>query len=83
MDQETGIGAALQTRLTPFILSNPDQQTEVQTRYIRVLTVPEYFAEYRDKGDGFAAFLGTCIVGKVSIRVCFRGFVLRFSFLRR
>jgi actin-related protein 9 len=30
-----------------------------------VVTVPEYFAEYREKGDGFAAFLGTSIVAKV------------------
>jgi len=27
--------------------------------------VPEYFAEYRDKGDGLAAFLGSSIVAKV------------------
>jgi actin-related protein 9 len=61
----TGIGAALQSRLAPFILSSPDQATEFQSRSIRVLNVPEYFAEYREKGDGLAAFLGTSIVAKV------------------
>lgn len=61
-----GIGTALQSRLAPYILSNPDQQNDVQTRYIRVLTVPEYFAEYREKGENLAAFLGSSIVAKVS-----------------
>ncbi|KAH7926438.1 actin-like ATPase domain-containing protein [Leucogyrophana mollusca] len=61
-----GIGAALQSRLSPYILSNPEQQNEVQPRSIRVLSVPEYFAEYREKGDGLAAFLGTSIVAKVA-----------------
>jgi actin-related protein 9 len=28
--------------------------------------VPDYFAEYREVGDGYAAFLGGCIVAKVS-----------------
>jgi actin-related protein 9 len=62
-----GIGTALQSRLAPYILSNPDQQTDVQPRYIRVITVPDYFAEYRDKGDGLAAFLGSSIVAKVGV----------------
>ncbi|KAJ8588107.1 actin-like ATPase domain-containing protein [Rhizopogon salebrosus TDB-379] len=61
-----GIGAALQSRLAPFILSSPDQVTEFQSRSIRVLNVPEYFAEYREKGDGLAAFLGTSIVAKIA-----------------
>ncbi|OAX38980.1 actin-related protein [Rhizopogon vinicolor AM-OR11-026] len=61
-----GIGAALQSRLAPFILSSPDQATEFQSRSIRALNVPEYFAEYREKGDGLAAFLGTSIVAKIA-----------------
>ncbi|KAH7911050.1 actin family [Hygrophoropsis aurantiaca] len=61
-----GIGAALQSRLSPYILSNPDQQNDVQPRSIKVLSVPEYFAEYREKGDGLAAFLGSSIVAKVA-----------------
>ena len=61
-----GLGAALQARLAPFILSSPDpQQNEVQPRSIKTLKVPEYFAEYREKGDGYASFLGSSIVAKV------------------
>jgi actin-related protein 9 len=62
---DSGVGIALQSRLKPFILGNSDQLNDVQPRYIRVITVPDYFAEYRDKGDGLAAFLGTSIVAKV------------------
>lgn len=60
-----GLGAALQTRLAPFILSNADQLNEVQPKGIKVLKIPEYFAEYREKGDGLASFLGSSIVAKV------------------
>ncbi|KAI6015988.1 actin family [Pisolithus microcarpus] len=60
-----GIGIALQSRLSPYILSNPEQPTDVQPRSIRVASVPEYFAEFREKGDRLAAFLGTSIVAKI------------------
>ena len=42
------------------------QNNEVQARSIKTLRVPDYFAEYRDKGDGLAGFLGTSIIAKVS-----------------
>lgn len=60
-----GLGAALQARLSPFVLSTADQQNEVQPKIIRTLKIPEYFAEYREKGDGLASFLGSSIVAKV------------------
>ena len=60
-----GIAQALQTRLAPHILSSVDQYNEVQPKQIRTVKVPEYFAEYREKGDGLAAFLGSSIVAKV------------------
>ncbi|EJD07496.1 actin-related protein [Fomitiporia mediterranea MF3/22] len=60
-----GIGHALQTRLEHFILGNPDHQNDAQPKQIRVLHVPEYFANYREKGDGLAAFLGASIVAKI------------------
>ena len=64
---DTGLGAALSGRLAPYILSAPDvQSNEVQPRAIKTLRVPDYFAEYRDKGDGLAGFLGTSIIAKVS-----------------
>lgn len=59
------MGAALQGRLAPFLLGTQDQSNEVQPKSIRVLKVPDYFAEYRDKGDGLASFLGASIVAKV------------------
>lgn len=60
----TGIAIALQSRLSPFI-AQPELQTDVQPRSIRILGVPEYYPEYRDTGEGFAAFLGSSIVAKV------------------
>ncbi|KAJ3489642.1 hypothetical protein NLI96_g1968 [Meripilus lineatus] len=61
-----GMGAALQGRLAPFLLGTQDQSNEVQPKSIRVLKVPDYFAEYRDKGDGLASFLGASIVAKIT-----------------
>ncbi|KAF8634661.1 hypothetical protein AX17_004130 [Amanita inopinata Kibby_2008] len=60
-----GLGIALQSRLAPF-LSQPDLQTDVQPRSIRVLNVPEYYSEYRDTGNGYAAFLGSSITAKIT-----------------
>ncbi|KDR67987.1 hypothetical protein GALMADRAFT_257536 [Galerina marginata CBS 339.88] len=59
-----GIGVALQSRLAPFIV-NPELQSDVQPRSIRVLSVPEYYAEYRETGNGYAAFLGSSITAKI------------------
>jgi actin-related protein 9 len=53
--------------LVPYLIGNPDQQNEVQPRNVEVLKVPDYFAEYRDVGDGYAAFLGASIVAKVNL----------------
>ncbi|KAH9967297.1 actin-like ATPase domain-containing protein [Russula dissimulans] len=61
-----GIAPALQTHLASFILSSADQHNEVQPKHIRIVKVPEYFADYREKGDGLAAFLGSSIVAKVT-----------------
>ena len=65
MARHIGLGVSLQGRLKNYLLSAPDQANEVQPKYIRVLKVPDYFAEYRDKGDGLASFLGCSIVAKV------------------
>ncbi|KJA15257.1 hypothetical protein HYPSUDRAFT_172830 [Hypholoma sublateritium FD-334 SS-4] len=59
-----GIGVALQSRLASFIV-NPDLVTELQPRSIRVLSVPEYYAEYRETGNGYATFLGSSIAAKI------------------
>lgn len=34
-----------------------------------MLNVPEYFGDYRDKGEDLAAFLGTSIAAKVCILI--------------
>ncbi|KAF8998543.1 actin-related protein [Cyathus striatus] len=59
-----GIGVALQSRLQPY-LASADLLTDVQPRTIRVLSVPEYYAEYRETGNGLAAYLGASIVAKI------------------
>ncbi|KAJ3498007.1 hypothetical protein NLJ89_g10277 [Agrocybe chaxingu] len=59
-----GIGIALQSRLAQFIM-NPDLNTDLQPRLIRVLNVPDYYAEYRETGNGYATFLGTSITAKI------------------
>ena len=66
-----GIAPALQTHLAPYILSNADQHNEIQPKLIRTVKVPEYFADYREKGDGLAAFLGSSIVAKVHLSIFF------------
>lgn len=62
----TGLAVALQSRLAPFI-AQPDLQTDIQPRSIWVLGVPEYYPEYRETGEGFAAFLGSSVVAKVGL----------------
>lgn len=62
----------MSARVSPYILSAPDPlNNEVQPRAVKTLRVPDYFAEYRDKGDGLAGFLGTSIIAKVSVMSCF------------
>ncbi|KDQ19182.1 hypothetical protein BOTBODRAFT_52338 [Botryobasidium botryosum FD-172 SS1] len=58
-------GPALQTRLMAYVINDPENAAEVQPKYIRLLKVPEYFAEYREKPDGLAGFLGAAIVAKL------------------
>ena len=38
---------------------------EIQPKSIRTLKIPDFYSEYRDKGEGYAAFLGSSIVAKV------------------
>ncbi|KAF9258915.1 actin-related protein [Marasmius fiardii PR-910] len=59
-----GIGVALQSRLGVYMHS-ADLQTDIQSRYVRLLTLPEYYPEYRDTGEGYAAFLGSSIIAKL------------------
>lgn len=56
----TGLGPALHSRLLPYLLLD-----QYGNRYANFIKVPEYFGDFREKGDGLAAFLGTSIVAKV------------------
>ena len=51
-----------------YIVQDPGQHlmNEIQPKSIRTLKIPEFYSEYREKGEGYAAFLGSSIVAKVS-----------------
>ena len=57
--------AALHSRLTPYLVRDPENQLQAQPVALRMLKVPDYFAEYRDIGSPIASYLGACITGKV------------------
>ncbi|ESK97699.1 actin-related protein [Moniliophthora roreri MCA 2997] len=59
-----GISVALQSRLGLY-MNNPELQTDIQPRSIRTLSLPEYYPEYRDTSEGYAAFLGSSITAKL------------------
>jgi actin-related protein 9 len=40
-----------------------------QSYSARIVKIPEYFAEFREKGDLLSAFLGCGIVAKVSMLI--------------
>jgi len=49
----------------PYLIKDPETQLQAQPIALRMLKVPDYFAEYRDKGSLIASYLGACITGKV------------------
>ena len=65
----SGLGTTLTARLAPYMLGNQEnaQMNDVQPVQARTVRVPDYFAEFRERGDGLAAFLGASIIAKVSI----------------
>lgn len=64
----SGIGYALQSRLVPFLYST-EGSMDIQPSGTRLLTVPDYYAEYRETGNGYAGFLGTSITAKARISI--------------
>ena len=62
-----GMGAFFAVLLGRYIVQNPEQHlmNDIQPKSIRVLKLPEFYSEYREKGEGYAAFLGSSIVAKV------------------
>jgi actin-related protein 9 len=64
-----GIGLALQSRLAPSLYTG-EASMDIQPRSTHLLAVPDYYAEYRETGNGFAGFLGTSIAAKVCDNHC-------------
>jgi hypothetical protein len=68
-DPWIGLREALKQRLNTFLCTDRQQsETPVpgfQPMTAHPVTVPEYFAEFRDKGDLLSEFLGCGIVAKV------------------
>ncbi|KZT53406.1 actin-like ATPase domain-containing protein [Calocera cornea HHB12733] len=60
-----GIAASVHARLQPY-MQTEEYDSAVPGAASRVLKIPEYFAEYRDRGEANAGFLGACIVAKVA-----------------
>jgi len=63
--EPSDLEAALHSRLMPYLIRDPENQLQAQPIALRMLKVPDYFAEYRDKGSLIASYLGACITGKV------------------
>ena len=63
-----GMGPFFTVLLGRYIVQNPEQHimNEIQPKSIRTLKIPDFYSEYREKGEGYAAFLGSSIVAKVS-----------------
>ena len=63
---DTGMGPFFAVLLGRYIVQNPKQQAnEIQPKSVRTLKIPDLYSEYREKGEGYAAFLGSSIVAKV------------------
>ena len=66
---DTGMGPFFAVLLGRYVVQNPEQHTnEVQPKFVRTLKIPDFYSEYREKGEGYAAFLGSSIIAKVCPR---------------
>ncbi|CAE6460282.1 unnamed protein product [Rhizoctonia solani] len=63
---DKSLAQGLHSRLLPYVLKAEEAANDSQPKLVRSVRVPEYFAEYREKGDGLAAFLGGSIVAKLT-----------------
>ncbi|QRV74185.1 actin [Ceratobasidium sp. AG-Ba] len=57
---------AVHSRLLSYVLKAEEPANDAQPKAVRTVRVPDYFAEYREKGDGLAGFLGGSIVAKLT-----------------
>ena len=67
MNTQTDLETALSFRLSPFATRDAETQWQPQGQPVslNILKVPTYFAEFQERGDVLAAFLGACIGAKV------------------
>jgi actin-related protein 9 len=59
-------GQALLTYLSPFLLSSAEGASDLQPAKARLLSIPEYFTNFKKSTNELAPFLGGSMVGKVS-----------------
>ncbi|KAK4685022.1 actin-related protein 9, partial [Tremellales sp. Uapishka_1] len=57
---------ALITYLAPFLLSSTDVPSEIQPARVRLLSIPEYFTNYKGATTDLAPFLGGQMIAKVA-----------------
>jgi len=64
---DVGMGPFFAVLLGRYIIQIPEQHlmNEIQPKFIRTLKIPDFYSEYREKGEGHAAFLGSSIIAKV------------------
>jgi actin-related protein 9 len=61
----TALGPALTTYLAPFLVSSSDIPTDVQPTKVRLLSIPDYFVNYKGESGDLAPFLGASMAAKV------------------
>jgi hypothetical protein len=62
---DAALSPALMTYLSPLLVSSNEIPTEVQPSRVRLLSIPEYFFNYKSATTDLAPFLGGCISAKV------------------
>ena len=65
MNMRADLETALSFRLSPFATRDAETQWPGQPVSLNILKIPAYFAEFQERGDVLAAFLGACIGAKV------------------
>lgn len=58
---------ALSTYIAPLLLSSTEIPTDVQPSRARLLSIPDYFTNFKGVSNDEAPFLGACLVAKVCV----------------
>lgn len=65
-DYFVAFSPALVTHLSPYLLSSSDLPSDCQPSKMRLLSIPDYFANFKKTTTELAPFLGGTLVAKVS-----------------